>query len=439
MLCMKVQFARRFALAVWFVPFLAAQRPDTTILKQVVIFGRHAARTPVAPTSVLNNFSLLPYPAFAPSGESAITANGRTNETLLGRYFRLWLTQEKLLTGDDRSDAAFVFVRALDSPLVVDTAQAFAAGLLPAGLVAVNTVSAPDPLFNPIEAGVAKLDSNLAVAAVDGRLGGNPQSLADAYSAEFALARSVLFNYPAGTSPAPAAPAGKIDVTALPITATPGNSTAPVNLGGLASYYMAVDPFMMEYVDGMPPSDVGWGRLDADGIGRILRVYSALLDLEFRTPYLAGVQSSNMASHIVRSMLQAATGNRMGGALGTPSDKIVAVMGTDSSVAGLAGLLHLDWLVDGYQPDVTPLGGSLVFELRQSTRTAEFLVRAVFVAQTMDQLRHRTALTLDAPPAKVPVFIPGCSVDNATFDCPLSAFVRVTRRAIDSRYADLNN
>ena len=129
----------------------------------------------------------------------------------------------------------------------------------------------------------------------------------------------------------------------------------------------------------------------------------------------------------------------MSGALGTPSDKIVVVMGTDSSVAGLAGLLHLDWLVDGYQPNVTPLGGTLVFELRQSPRTAEFLVRAVFVAQTMDQLRNRTALTLAAPPAKVPVFIPGCSVDNATFDCPLSTFVRMTRRAIDLRYADVNN
>jgi 4-phytase/acid phosphatase len=168
-------------------------------------------------------------------------------------------------------------------------------------------------------------------------------------------------------------------------------------------------------------------------------VYSNLLDLACRTPYLAGVQSSNLASHIVRSMVQAATGNVMSGALGTPSDKIVALMGSDSNLAGLAGLLHLDWLVEGYQPNASALGGALVFELRQSPRTGEFLVRAIFVAQTMDQLRNRTALTLAAPPAKVPVFIPGCSVDNATFDCPLSAFVRMTRRVIDLRYADLNN
>jgi hypothetical protein len=101
-----------------------------------------------------------------------------------------------------------------------------------------------------------------------------------------------------------------------------------------------------------PASDVGWGQLDAATISQIFRVYDALLDLEFRTPYLAGVQSSNVASHIVRSMVQAATGNAMTGALGTPSDKIVILTASNTNVTGIAGLFHLDWLVGGYQRDV---------------------------------------------------------------------------------------
>ena len=435
----ELYLARCVALAALCAPFLAAQRPDSTVLKQVIVFGRHAVRTPVVPNSLLNSFSALPFPTFAAPGQAAITPNGQTNETLLGGYFRLWLTQENLLTGNDRSDAASVYVRANNAPLIVDTARAFAAGLLPAAPPAVDTVPVPDPLFNPIDAGLAKLDGNMAVAAVNGRLGGNPQSLATAYAAEYALARSVLFNYPAGTSPAPAAPAGKTDITTLPITMTPGNSTAPVNPGGLASYYYAIDPFMMEYADGMAASDVGWGQLDAASISQIFRVYDALLDLEYRTPYLASVQSSNLASHIVRTMVQAATGNSMSGALGTPSDKIVVLTASNTNVSGLAGLFQLDWLVAGYQRDVAALGGALVFELRQSQMTGEFFVRAVYIAQTMDQLRHRTPLTLAAPPANVPVFIPGCSMDNATFDCPLTTFVRVTQHQIDSRYADLNH
>ena len=242
-----------------------------------------------------------------------------------------------------------------------------------------------------------------------------------------------------GTSPAPAAPAGKTDVTTVPITFTAGNSTMPVTPGSLADFYYAIDPFMMEYTDGMSLSDVGWGQLNAAGISQIFRVYDALLDLEFRTPYLAQVQSSNLASHIVRSLVQAATGNPMTGALASPSDKIVVLTASNTNVAGLAGLFNLDWLVTGYQRDVASLGGALVFELRQSQRTGEFIVRVAYVAQTMDQLRNRTRLTLTAPPANVPVFIPGCSIDNATFDCPLDTFVRVTHQKINPRYADLNN
>ena len=88
-------------LAMLCAPFLAAQRPDNTALKQVIIFGRHAVRTPVAPNNLLDGLSTLQFPAFAASGPAVITPNGQTNETLLGSYFRLWLTQEGLLTGND--------------------------------------------------------------------------------------------------------------------------------------------------------------------------------------------------------------------------------------------------------------------------------------------------------------------------------------------------
>jgi 4-phytase/acid phosphatase len=61
------------------------------------------------------------------------------------------------------------------------------------------------------------------------------------------------------------------------------------------------------------------------------------------------------------------------------------------------------------------------------------------MAQTMDQLRNRTPLTLAAPPARAPVFIPGCSERNATFDCPLADFVTLSRHVIDPLSADLTD
>lgn len=62
---MKTHSVRLLTLALCCSRFLAAQPVDDTRAKQVIIFGRHAVRTPVLPNSILNNFSLQPYPEFS--------------------------------------------------------------------------------------------------------------------------------------------------------------------------------------------------------------------------------------------------------------------------------------------------------------------------------------------------------------------------------------
>jgi 4-phytase/acid phosphatase len=358
---------------------------------------------------------------------------------MLGGHYRLWLTKEGLLTGNDTADANFVYFHANALQRTVDTAQHFWKGLLPAAPVNVQFLTpstASHPLFDPVGAGVAPLDTQMAIASVMGRIGGNPQALASAYAPEIALTRSVLFDYPVNETPAPPTPANKIDVSTIPFAVTAGTEGFPVDLGGLFDVGVAIDPFVMEYGDGLP---AGWGQLTADGVSQTSRIYGLILGLQFRTPYLARVQSSNVASHIVRSMVQSATGNVMTGTLGTPSTKVVVLIASDVNVCGLAGLFHLDWLVPGYQPNFCGPGGAMVLQLRQSQSTGEYIVRGSYVAQTMDQLRNLTPLTLDAPPASSPLFIPGCSVGNATFDCPLATFVGIANQLIDPHSADLVN
>ncbi len=90
------------------VCLLTAQPVDDTLLKQVIIFGRHNVRAPVAPNSYLNEFSVQNFPDFGVAN-GILTPNGEKLETLLGGYYRQWLTQEGLLTGNDIADAKFVF------------------------------------------------------------------------------------------------------------------------------------------------------------------------------------------------------------------------------------------------------------------------------------------------------------------------------------------
>ena len=442
---MKTPIFQFVALALVSGASVAAQTVDDTQLKFVILFGRHGVRTPNSPNSVLNNFAVQPFPVFPDvpgnpqdNTPSILTPNGAASETLLGGYFRLWLTQQGLLTGNDTVDAANVYFHADAAPLIINTAQALAAGLLPSAKVTVNSVSKPpDPLFDPVDAGVALLDQRKTVAAVNGRLGNDPQAMASAYSAELALIRSVLFNYPVSQTPAPATPVGKIDVTSVPMTVGTGNSQLPVSLGGLTTVALAIDPFVMEYADGLPVSQVAWGQLTESQISQVFRVYDRLLDLEFRTPYMATEQTSNLASHIVRTLVQAATGDAMSGTLASPSTRIISLTASNFNIAGLSGLFHLDWLLPGYQPDVAAPGGVLMFQLRQSQTTGEYVVRLAYVSQTMDQLRNQTPLTLAAPPPSAPVAIPGCSLGDANLDCPLGQFVRIANEVISAHAADL--
>jgi len=437
---MKAYSPRLLPLALVCFSFLAAQSVDDTQLKQVIIFGRHSVRAPVAPNVYLNQFSEQSFPNFGVNA-GILTPNGEKLETILGGYYRQWLTEEGLLTGNDTADANFVYFHANAIQRTVDTAQHFWAGFLPAAPINVQYLTpstASDPLFDPVGAGVAELDSQMAIASVMGRLGGDPQSLASAYAPEFALTRSVLLGYPAGQTAPPPTPANVTDATdftANPIVVAPGTNGAPVSLGGLSTVSNTVDPFTMEYADGLP---VGWGQLTASGVSQASRISNLVLDLEFRTPYLSRVQSSNVASHIVRSMVQSATGKAMTGTLGSPSTKIVVLIASDVNVCGFAGLLRIDWLLPGYQADFCGPGGALVFQLRQSQSTGEYIVRASYIAQTLDQLRNQTPLTLDAPPAIAQVSIPGCSVGNATFDCPLGKFVGIANQAIDPHSADFS-
>ena len=72
----------------------------------------------------------------------------------------------------------------------------------------------------------------------------------------------------------------------------------------------------MEYAEGLPPAEVGWGWLTAGGLSQTMRITTLGFDLEFRTPYLDRVQSSNLAAHVARTLTQASSGTALTGALG---------------------------------------------------------------------------------------------------------------------------
>jgi 4-phytase/acid phosphatase len=394
----------------------------------------------------LNQFSANPSPGFFGVPVGYLTPNGRLAAGKMGTYFHDYLVHEGVLTGDTNTDLARSYFRANTIERSYITAAEFGAKLIPGANIPVHTFAAgtPDPVIDPILAGFATNDPVRALTEVQGVFGSGT-NLSSAYSGELSLISKVL--YPPGTHPlypgtsptnnAPPGSLGSFDPTTVPITLTtnvpPYYSGNAINMGGLDSTVTAADPFVMQYADGTN-TDVGWGRLTLDELSQQTRINTLQISIAMRQPYLARVQSSSAASHILRSMLQITGGVPLDGAFGTNQPQVLVIISSDFYLSGLAGLLDAHWLLPGYQPDFCPPGGALVFELRQVTATGEYLVRVFYTAQTFDQLRNLTTLTLAEPPATMQLLIPGGSKSTTNLDVSFNTFSNLMNAAIGLEY-----
>ena len=429
---------------------------DGTTLKQVIIFGRHGIRSSTIEPSTLAQFSANPYPPFAEVPTGYLTPRGQEAARLLGSYFHDYLLHEGLLTGSAPTDLSRSYFRANSIQRSNVTAAKFGAGLIPDATIPVHsytiadpdtdTPAEPDPVFDTVAANVVTVDHLRAETEVQG-IFGSGAAIASAYSSELSLIRSVLYppgtqpKFPPGTQPAPGAPPeppGSFDPTSIPVTLTAytpvTNAGGSINLGGLNFTNSATDPFVMQYADGFPLDDVAWDRPLPDTLSQTTRLITLQINIEMRLPYVNQVQSSNAASHVLRSMSQAIVGSQLPGAFGNGKSRVLVIISSDYYVAGLAGLLRLHWTLPGYQPDYCAPGGALVFELRQSNKSKEYLVRAFYTAQTFNQLRNLTPLTLEEPPATMQLTIPGGSNSATDLDVKFATFKKLLSEAICQKY-----
>ena len=434
---MSIIRVKAFALVAIFLTASAAvavsQDTDTRPkLKFIVILTRHGVRSPTWTQTDLNAYSSEPWPGWGvPPGN--LTPRGSKLMTLFGSYYRLYFAASGLLSPTGCEEAGHVYFLADAESRTRETANAMAAGMMPGCNLNVHSVSEKkDPLFSPLSAGIAKPpDRALAAASISGRIGANPNALVGTYRQAFGTLREMLFGCaPDITCPAEQKP-GKRSVMNQPSSVEAGEGDHAADLRGpLRIGSTLSEDFLLEYVNGMDGKDLGWGRLDAGKLLEILKLHAAYADLARQTPYVARLQSSNLLSHVLRSMEQAVRDSSVPGSLGEVGDRVLIVVGHDTNISNIAGLLGISWLLDGYPPDDTPPGGALVFELWQQAR-GEMAVSTYYLAQSPDQMRKLIPLTRDSPPLRSPIFIPGCSTADQKMSCPWKAFQHIIESAID--------
>jgi 4-phytase/acid phosphatase len=187
---------------------------------------------------------------------------------------------------------------------------------------------------------------------------------------------------------------------------------------------------LLEYANGLDGAALGWGRLTRENLDRVLEIHTVYADLMRRTPYLARARGSNLLSHVLHSLEQAATGRPTPGAIGAPGELLLLLAGHDTNQSNLSGMLGLSWKLAGYQPDDTPPGGALIFSLWRDEDTGQYSVKLRYVAQTLEQMRYAKPLSMAAPPEGQDVALPGC----AAAGCPWETARRAIEKAIDPAF-----
>jgi 4-phytase/acid phosphatase len=414
----------------------AQRTPPREQLTFVVILTRHGVRSPTWTMERLNQYSTQEWPEFGvPPGH--LTAHGKKLVELFGAYDRAYLSEEGLLTAKGCEDAARLFLWADTDQRTIETGRALASGMFPGCSVQVRSLpeGTADPLFSPMAVGVGHPDRALAVAAVQGRIGGNPGALLEAYRPTLETMLEVLLGCTPGPNCPPEGVVVKQSLLQLPAVVGPGRGEKLVDFEGpLSTAATLAQNFLLEYTNGMAGKDLGWGRVSESNLRQMMSLHTAYSDLARRTPYLARTNGSNLLSHVLKSMDQAISRKELRGAFGTPADKAAVIVGHDTNISNVAAMLRLSWLIEGYQRDDTPPGGALVFELWHHPVSKAYTVRTYYMAQTLEQMRKTLPLTLDSPPVKAPVFVPGCSTANEAFPCSWSQFRRAVEAAIDPAF-----
>jgi 4-phytase/acid phosphatase len=370
-----------------------------------VLLMRHGVRPPTKAPPMPDGTAAQAWPDWS-TQPGWLTPHGAQAVGALGAWDAAWLRGLGLLPASGCPAPAMIRAVADSDQRTIATAQAWLAALAPGcGLASEHQPQdEPDARFSAIESDLGGIDAARANAEVAAAIGpGGLPALDRAERPRLARLDAILCG--AGGK-AKHCGVGHAASRLEPATAT----TRPKLAGALDRASTAAQILLLEYADGKPMSDVGWGRATAADIAALSAFHALEFRLLARPPHVAAANLAGIAPILAEALL--------GDAPGAP--RVTLISGHDTNVANLGGLLGIHWQVPGLAADDPSPGGAIWLE-RLRGKSGALFVRAVYRSQTLAQIRAAAPLGASAPYRAV-LPIPGCMARGVKGLCTLAQF-----------------
>lgn len=409
-----------------------AAQPSGYTLERVVILSRHGVRSPTKQTQLMNDVTPNKWPQW-PVAAGYLTPRGAELVTLMGGFYGDYFRSQGLLPSGCPAEGGIYAQADVDQRTRL-TGQAFLDGVAPGCGLIVHyqaDLKKTDPLFHPVEAKVCKLDASQVHKAVEEQLGAPLDVLSQRYAKPFALMGEIL-NFAASPYCNSLQQQGKTcdfaDFAANEIKVNKEGSKVTLS-GPLALSSTLSEIFLLQNSQAMP--EVAWNRLKgAENWVTLLSLHNAQFNLMAKTPYIARHKGTPLLQQIDTAL--ALQLDAQGQTLPISAQtRVLFLGGHDTNIANIAGMLGANWQLPK-QPDNTPPGGGLVFELWQNPDNHQRYVAVKMFYQTMDQLRNAEKLDLkDNPAGIISVAVAGCENSGEDKLCKLETFQKKVTQAVE--------
>ncbi len=369
-------------------------------LEHVVMLVRHGVRAPLSDEAAATS-SVEPWPVWSTPG-SHLTPHGREGMRLLGAYDRDRYAAAGLLpsAGCPAPGAITIWTNAVERTIA--SGEALADGLAPGCGLKVDHLALDqhDPLFAWAGPETPGFDAPAAVAAINAETGGGAR-IAAPYRPQLETLETILgCNRPGAAHPC--------DLAAEPAAIKVSADGKSIDVAGpIRVASGAAQVLMLQYLEGFPLDQVGWGRASLDKITQVSRLHALLFEVYSRPSYLA----PRVARDLARRLMALIGGEESADTSSRPVLSII--VGHDDNIAAITALLGANFQMPGYGYDDPPIGGALIFEVYRKRGGGERFVRVLYQAQTPDQLRNLQPLDLAHPPALQALKLNSCYESQA--------------------------